>query len=173
MTKLTLNKLILNKLLFSCFLLLNFYVSNEVRAAIDAYDFHGDAALEQRFRTTVEELRCPKCQNANIAGSNAPLAKDIKDRVYKMMVEEGKSDEQILAWAEQRYGTFITYRPPLTSTTLLLWFGPFIAFVLAIFILVIRIRRKKSQTPLPAQLSTEEKQEIDKLLQQYRNLSEK
>ncbi|HET8707998.1 MAG TPA: cytochrome c-type biogenesis protein [Pseudomonadales bacterium] len=143
-------------------------------ANIDAYDFHGDVELEQRFRTMIEELRCPKCQNANIAGSNAPLAKDIKDRVYKMMVEEHKSDEQIMAWAEQRYGTFITYRPPLTATTLVLWVGPFAAFVLACIVLVVRMRSKRiAAMKANAHLSDQEKAHLDSLLERYRNSADK
>lgn len=159
----------MNKVLF----LLVFLYSAICSAGIDAYDFHGDAAKEQRFRVMVEELRCPKCQNANIAGSNAPLAKDIKDRVYKMMVEEGKSNDEILAWAEQRYGTFITYRPPLTSTTALLWFGPFIAFVVAATVLFVRVRKRRASTTKNNQLSEQEKAQIESLLARYRNPSEK
>lgn len=159
----------MNKVLF----LLLFSYCAICSAGIDAYDFHGDAAKEQRFRTMVEELRCPKCQNANIAGSNAPLAKDIKDRVYKMMVEEGKSNDEILAWAEQRYGTFITYRPPLTSTTALLWFGPFTAFVVAATVLFVRVRKRKANTTKNNQLSEQEKAQIESLLTRYRNPSEK
>lgn len=156
---------------FSVVLLILF--SHFVQANIDAYDFRGDAALEQRFRTMVEELRCPKCQNANIAGSNAPLAKDIKDRVYKMMVEEGKTDDEVLAWAEQRYGTFITYRPPLTASTLVLWVGPFAAFIIACTVLVLRVRKRKLNAVDSGNLSTQEKAKLDSLLERYRNSSEK
>jgi len=159
----------MNKILLTALLCL---LAGFVQANIDAYDFQGDAATEQRFRTMVEELRCPKCQNSNIAGSNAPLAKDIKDRVYKMMVEEKKSDAEIMAWAEQRYGSFITYRPPLNTSTLVLWLGPLAAFIVAMTVLLIRVRKRQQSAKQAADLSTQEKAKLDSLLDRYRNSSE-
>lgn len=78
-------------------------------AAIDTYEFASEAE-RQRYRTLVEELRCPKCQNQNIADSNAPIAMDLRDEVYQM-VEAGKTDAQIIDFLVARYGDFVLYNP--------------------------------------------------------------
>jgi len=93
-------------------------------AAIDVYEFD-DPQQTEEFHVLMQELRCPKCQNQNIADSNAGLAKDIKDRAYKLL-REGRSKEDITAYMVERYGDFITYRPPVTKNTWVLWFGPFV-----------------------------------------------
>ena len=89
--------------------------------AIDTYEFR-DEAERERYRTLTEELRCPKCQNQNIADSNAPIAMDLRKEIFRML-EEGQSNDQIIDYLVARYGDFVRYRPPVTKTTLLLWYG--------------------------------------------------
>jgi len=113
-------------------------------AAIDAYDFKGDSAKERNFRILIDELRCPKCQNQNIAGSDAPLAKDIKDRVYKLL-NEGRTNAEITQYMVDRYGDFVTYRPPVKPSTWFLWFAPLIALVVAFVIIIIRVTRRAKE----------------------------
>ena len=112
-------------------------------ATIDAYDFKNEED-EQRFRVMVEELRCPKCQNQNIADSNAGLAKDIKDRVHRL-INEGQSNREIRHYMVDRYGDFITYRPPIKPITWFMWFGPFvIALSVAGFLLIRKLSTPES-----------------------------
>lgn len=114
-----------------------------VQAAIDAYEFNTDAERE-RYRTLVEELRCPKCQNQNIADSNAPIAMDLRREIYRM-VEEGQSNEQIVDYLVARYGDFVRYKPPVNAKTLVLWYGPIALLVLGFGVLAfILIRRRRS-----------------------------
>ncbi|AHL76159.1 cytochrome C [Stutzerimonas stutzeri] len=114
-----------------------------VQAAIDAYEFKTDAERE-RYRTLVEELRCPKCQNQNIADSNAPIAMDLRREIYRM-VEEGQSNEQVVDYLVARYGDFVRYKPPVNAKTLVLWYGPFALLVLGFGVLAfILIRRRRS-----------------------------
>ncbi len=81
------------------------------QAAIDVRDF--DTPLQEtRYRALIDELRCPKCQNTNLAGSDAGLAGDLKDRVYEQ-VKAGQSDGEIRDYLIARYGDFITYKPPM------------------------------------------------------------
>jgi len=137
-------------------------MSSSVFATIDAYEFdnYGD---EQRFHVIVTELRCPKCQNQNIADSNAGLAKDIKDRVYKL-VNEGKSNGEITDYMVERYGDFITYRPPLKPSTWFLWYGPFALTLLAVVILLLRkLRARPSQ---PVQVDASQHKKVEELLNQ-------
>ena len=129
-------------------------------ASIDAYEFQ-TAEDEQRFRQMVEELRCPKCQNQNIADSNAGLAKDIKDRTFRM-INEGKSNQEITNFMVERYGDFITYRPPMKPSTWFLWFGP---FALALLVAVIIFLRKLGQrAPRPVRVTPEQEAKVQELL---------
>lgn len=91
-------------------------------AAIDVYQFE-TVKQEKRFRVLIDELRCPKCQNQNLSGSDAGIAKDLKSRVYSL-INQGKSNAEIQAHLVERYGDFITYKPPFRMNTLLLWCGP-------------------------------------------------
>ena len=87
------------------------------RAAIDTYEFKGEVERE-RFRSLTEELRCPKCQNQNIADSNAPIATDLRREIYRML-DDGRSDKEIVDFLVMRYGDFVMYKPPLDSRCLL------------------------------------------------------
>lgn len=140
-------------LLLLCFVVLPAW------ASIDVYQFDSPAQ-EQRFRDLIESLRCPKCQNESLAGSNAEVAKDLKNRAYELM-REGKTDDEIRAYLIDRYGDFISYRPPLRRGTLLLWFGPLLLLVVAGGILVLRVRRAP---PPPAPMSEEERRKLSRLL---------
>lgn len=91
-------------------------------AAIDVYDFDS-VQQEAQYRGLIEELRCPKCQNQNLAGSDAPIAQDLKQKTYDM-IKEGRSDGEIRAYMQERYGDFITYKPPVRPSTWILWFFP-------------------------------------------------
>lgn len=90
-------------------LLLGSFLSVSAWANLNVYDFE-DANKERQFKVLIDELRCPKCQNNNLADSNAPLATDIKNYVYQS-VKKGDSDKQITDFLISRYGQFITYRP--------------------------------------------------------------
>ncbi len=113
-----------------------------VQAEINIYTFERSQD-EVRFQHIITELRCPKCQNQNIADSNAPLSKDLKDRVYSM-IKEGRSDSEIMNFMVERYGDFVLYRPPMKPLTYILWFGPFLIGLL-IIIAIILIRKKTNK----------------------------
>jgi cytochrome c-type biogenesis protein CcmH len=142
---------------FLLFMLL--FLALPVSASIDAYQFDSPAQ-EQRFRQLIDELRCPKCQNTNLSGSDAEVAKDLKNRTYQLM-QQGKSDDEIRAYLVDRYGDFISYRPPLRTGTTLLWFGPALLLLLVAAILVWRVRHPAAA---PAPLSEAERQKLAQLL---------
>jgi cytochrome c-type biogenesis protein CcmH len=83
-----------------------------------------DAAEEERFRSLAAKLRCLVCQNQTLADSGAELAGDLR-RELRQQIRAGRSDEEILEFMVARYGDFVLYEPPLKTTTLLLWAGPF------------------------------------------------
>ncbi len=82
-----------------------------------------------QFQGLLRELRCLVCQNQDLADSNAPLAKDLRDEVYQL-VEEGKSDDEVVRYLTARYGDFILFKPPVKSVTLILWWAPIVFLLL-------------------------------------------
>ena len=136
---------------------------NVAHAAIDAYTFKDDAE-RARYTELTRELRCPKCQNQDIADSNAPIAADLRREIYRML-GEGQSNQQIIDFMVDRYGEFVRYKPELNAHTWLLWFGP--AGLLlggAVLIGVIVARRRSQRGEEADELSDEERQRLAHLL---------
>ena len=133
-------------------------------AAIDTYEFANDAERD-RFRELTKELRCPKCQNQDIADSNAPIATDLRREIYRML-GEGKDNQQILDFMVARYGDFVLYKPALTRKTAVLWFGPLALLVggLVVIGVIVGRRRRTEQTEGSDTLSAEERKRLDTLL---------
>ena len=120
--------------------LLMLVISGSALATIDVMQFK-DEAQEQQFRQLTEQLRCPKCQNNSIADSNSMIATDLRQKVYELM-QEGKSQKEIVDYMVARYGNFVTYDPPLTPLTVLLWVMPVVAIGLGGWIIFARTRRR-------------------------------
>lgn len=110
-------------------------------SAAEAAPAADDPALEARVQRITGELRCLVCQNQTIADSHADLAQDLRRQVREM-IAQGKSDAEIIDYMTARYGDFVLYRPPLKSTTALLWFGPALLVAGGIMGLVIVLRRR-------------------------------
>jgi cytochrome c-type biogenesis protein CcmH len=105
-----------------------------------------DPALEQRLNKLSKELRCLVCQNETLADSQADLAQDLRREIREQM-KAGKSDQEILSFLTQRYGQFILYRPQVTPTTYLLWFGPFVLLLGGLAILFRYISKRRESIP--------------------------
>lgn len=144
--------------------LLTLFLVLSAQGAIDAYEFK-DEAERERYRTLVEELRCPKCQNQNIADSNAPIAMDLRREIYRML-EEGQSNEQIIDYLVARYGDFVRYKPPVNAKTFLLWYGPFglLAIGIGVLALILVRRRRGSASQASNTLSEAERARLAMLL---------
>ena len=135
------------------------------QAAIDTYEFATDAE-RARFRELTKELRCPKCQNQDIADSNAGLAKDLRDKTYQM-VRQGKDKDEIVDYMVARYGNFILYNPPLMASTLILWLGPLLVIVIGLGVVVMRSRRPVAAAkPVDNAQSEEELRRLAELLKE-------
>jgi cytochrome c-type biogenesis protein CcmH len=109
--------------------------------AADAPPTSADPALERRVTAIAEELRCLVCQNQTIADSHAELAVDLKNQVREMLVK-GMSDKEIKAYMVERYGDFVLYRPPVKSTTWVLWVGPFLLLLVGLCVLIYKLRQR-------------------------------
>ena len=107
-----------------------------VQASIEAYQFES-AEMEADYNQLINELRCLVCQNQNLAGSDADLARDLRRETYDML-SQGKSQQQVIDFMVARYGDFVLYRPQFKSNTYLLWLGP---FLLLLCVLVFLVRR--------------------------------
>ncbi|MHB9797293.1 cytochrome c-type biogenesis protein [Pseudomonas sp. MT3] len=132
-------------------------------AAIDTYEFANDAERE-RFRDLTTELRCPKCQNQDIADSNAPIAADLRKQIYTQL-QAGKSKQQIIDYMVDRYGEFVRYKPEVSERTWLLWFGPAALLGLGVIVIgAIVVRRRRPAAATSTTLSAEEQARLDQLL---------
>ena len=128
----------------------------------DVYSFE-TTQQEQRFQNLIEELRCPKCQNQNIADSNAPISKDMRAEVYRRM-RAGESNDEIVDALVDRFGEFILYRPQVEKRTLLLWATPAIAVLGGLLVVIGVVVRSRRQTEQTAELSPEERARVAKIL---------
>lgn len=121
-----------------------------VAGAQEARPMAEDPVLEAKVMRIAEELRCLVCQNETIAASHAELAVDLRKQI-RQKLQQGQSQQQILDFMVQRYGEFVLYRPPVKSSTWLLWGGPFLLLGAALVGLVMSIRRRRvpASEPLP------------------------
>lgn len=101
-----------------------------------------DPVLERRLQVLAKELRCLVCQNESLADSQADLANDLRREVRELM-RSGKSDAEIRDFLVARYGDFVLYRPPVKSSTYLLWAGPFVLLLTAVVVLALLLRRRR------------------------------
>jgi cytochrome c-type biogenesis protein CcmH len=109
--------------------------------AKDAAPASADPVLEARMTRITSELRCLVCQNQTIAYSNADLAADLRRQTRELLLQ-GKSDSEVVDYMTARYGDFVLYRPPLRTTTVLLWFGPAVMLLGGAAVLVVVLRRR-------------------------------
>ncbi len=109
-----------------------------------------------------QELRCLVCQNETLADSRAGLAEDLRNEIREQ-IRAGKSDKEIITFLTDRYGQFILYRPRVTPTTYLLWFGPFVLLLAGLALLFRYIKQRRdviSEQPL----SADERRRAEELL---------
>lgn len=140
--------------------------------SVETYTF-SKPEYEVRFHELNKILRCPKCQNQNLSDSNSLISQDLRREVRRLL-EEGRSDEQIMEYMVMRYGSFVLYKPKLDRVTYFLWYGP-IGFgvfgLLIVSYIVIRQKRRngnqqkeEAETATSISLTEKEQAELDKLL---------
>lgn len=110
-------------------------------SAIEPYPFESELQ-EKRFRALAEELRCTVCQNQSLADSDAPLARDLREELFRML-QDDRSDQEIRNFMVERYGDYVLYRPPLAGHTLLLWGGPIVLLVIGLIAALVVIRKRR------------------------------
>ena len=120
-----------------------------------------ESPLDRRVMKLAHQLRCLVCQNETLADSQAPLAADLRNQIREQLAA-GKSEREVVDFLGARYGDFVLYRPPLKSTTVLLWTGPFLFLAFGAFLLVRFVRARRSVEP---RLSAEDRARAAKLLE--------
>ena len=163
-TKLVAKNFGLSSLLLTFLLSIAISMTFSVDASpVDTYQFDNDV-LKTRYQALVKELRCPKCQNQNLADSNSQIAIDLRREVYNML-HEGKADKEIVDFMVARYGDFVLYRPKLSKVTYVLWFAPAVLFLLGIIVVIVMVR-KRAGNANKAELSADENQRLAAILEQ-------
>lgn len=137
--------------------------SSSASATISTYRFEDDA-LRERYQSLTAELRCPKCQNQNIADSDAPIATDMREEVYQQLMA-GASDQAIIDAMVGRFGEFVHYRPQFEPRTWLLWLAPAVAALIGVLVVVIMGLRSR-RSPTAAVLDDQARARLAELLKE-------
>lgn len=152
--------LMLKKLITIVFLLM--VMTAEAETSIHAFSNEADQA---RYKHLTLELRCPKCQNQDLADSNAPIATDLRNQIIQM-IEQGKSDQEIINYMVERYGEFVLYRPRFAGYNVILWIMPLLLVCLGLGVIAFIVRMNR-QDPQALPLDDKEKQlKLEQLLAQ-------
>ncbi len=130
---------------------------------IDVYQFD-TPEQQERYKGLIEEFRCPKCLNTNLAGSDAPIAQDMRRMVHELVVREGYTDQEVRDYLRDRYGDFVLYDPPFEPRTYAIWLVP--AGVALLGLAVILALATRARKPAPAGLGAEERARVQALLQE-------
>ena len=127
----------MSMLLLLSFLFLTIFTSTVHAFTENPYPFTS-TTQEKRFESLTKTIRCVVCQNQSIADSNAPLANDLRNKVYKMVLDN-QSDHDIQDYLVKRYGEFILLQPRMSKLTIVLWTFPFIAIGIVLFMLILKL----------------------------------
>ena len=133
--------------------------------AVEPNERLADPILEGRARELSKGLRCLVCQNESIDESHAELAHDVRVMLRERLTA-GDTDAQAMNYIVSRYGTFVLLQPPVNASTYVLWFGPPVLLGVAALGVVLAVRRRR-RVEAPVPLSDEEKQRLDRLLQEH------
>ena len=121
------------------------------QAVVEAYQFDSEQQ-RQRYQSFIDDLRCPKCQNQNLAGSDSPIASDLRRELHDLL-KNGMSDKEIVDFMVDRYGDYVLYNPRLQPNTWLLWFAPLALLLVGGIVIALIVRRRRNtgapeRTPL-------------------------
>lgn len=139
------------------------FAINGVQASpVETFEFQNEVT-KVRFQALSKELRCPKCQNQNLADSNSTVASALRLELYNLLIQ-GKSDGEIIDLMVGRYGEFVLYRPRVSGVTYILWFGPVLLILIGLIVVII-ILRKKPATKENLALDSQQREKLKQLLQ--------
>jgi cytochrome c-type biogenesis protein CcmH len=135
----------------------------KVSAVIESYSFDNEVQ-RARYQSFIDDMRCPKCQNQNLTGSDSPIAADLRRELHRLLID-GQSDKEIVDFMVKRYGDYVLYNPRLQPNTWALWFGPLVLLVLGFGVLIMILRhRRASVAPPEGELSASEQDALQAIL---------
>lgn len=137
-------------------------VSFSAQAVVDIYEFDNDVTRE-RYLSFIEEMRCPKCQNQNLAGSDSPIASDLRRELYRLLMED-KSDKEIVDFMVARYGDYVLYRPQIKGNTALLWGLPAGLLLFGLVMVGFTVRQRRQQAQVSQGVEPRDRERLAKLL---------
>jgi len=126
-----------------------------------------DPKQQESYETLTKELRCLVCQNQTIADSNAELASDLRRQVYEML-QQGKSEQEIIRYMTDRYGEFVLYKPAFAGKTSLLWIAPVVFLFMGLMMVFFIIRRKRATAQIQVgslEINAEKQKKVRSLLE--------
>lgn len=145
------------------FILFGFFAPFALTQQIATQEDFATVEQWQSYQSLIKIVRCPTCQNQDIAESNAPLAQQLRALII-MQIKEGKSENEIVDYLIERYGDFITYNPPLKTKTYILWLSPLLLMLIALLYFI--LFKKK---PVKSKLNSEEEAQLQQWIKQYGN----
>ena len=152
-----------------CFL--SVICSNAFAAPVTIYNFDSKEK-ETIFYKMSDELRCLVCQNQNIAESNSPLAQDLKRQIFTML-QEGKTEDDIIEFMVERYGDYVLFNPPFKPLTWLLWLGPLMIFCIALVVVMRAVGGQRKEKNSEDQYSEDDLSRLDSLKSELKQTSNK
>ncbi|MDC0524327.1 cytochrome c-type biogenesis protein CcmH [Porticoccaceae bacterium] len=142
-------------------LFLSVALSGFVSATSELVEF-SDPSYRTRYQQLITELRCPKCQNQNLADSNSPISLDLRNEVQRLL-EDGLSNQEIETYLTNRYSAFILYRPEVNKNTYLLWISPLIVLLVG-GLAVARFSRLSVSVTKRQEIATDNNERLNNLL---------
>lgn len=127
---------------------------------IDVYHFD-DESQRHRYKSLIDEFRCPKCLNTNLSGSDAPIAQDLRRTVHRLVVTEGYTDQEVRDFLQSRYGDFVLYDPPFNARTWIIWIFPLLIVLVGVGVLF-SLRRRAAVDEV---MSAEDERLLEQILQ--------
>ena len=135
--------------------------SSTASAVVDIFEFKTDDD-QDRYHKFIDELRCPKCKNQNLSGSNSPIAVDLRRELHRL-IDEGKSNEEIVDFMVSRFGDFVLYRPPVQKNTYMLWAAPFVMAGTGFLVILIIVLKRRRAAAGMISLEEDEEQRFEEL----------
>ena len=135
----TANRSLQKSIVFCSFIVVVMLMAMQSATAVVELETLSTDLLQKRYEGLIAELRCPKCQNQNLAGSDSIIAQDLR-REVRVMLEAGRSDQEIRNFLVTRYGNFVLYNPPMSGVTLWVWIIPVVILVIGLVVAVFAVR---------------------------------
>ena len=99
--------------------------------------------IETKIKNISLQLRCMTCQNQSIYDSEADFSIEMK-RIIKKLINEGKTEKEIIEFMVDRYGEYISFRPMMNKKNIFLWLFPFVLFAISLIFLTVHLKNNKN-----------------------------